>query len=356
MNYFAIEMLPAENGDCLWIEYGNEANPYRVLIDGGTEGTEAALRARMDPLVGDGKTLHFDLVVCTHIDNDHIPGILGVLGNPLPGFSCDDIWFNGNRHLPAVPGVLGVPEGEALSTMLAAKGWPWNRAVGGAALVVPDSGPLPRFTLPGGMVLTLLSPSPAKMEALAMVWKKELAKLAKAPATGRGRGVLGSTAFPTDHAGLQAAADSSNRDPSAPNGSSIAFLAEYGDKKCLFAGDAHAPVLAASLRRHIQENGSERVKLNAFKLSHHGSKNNTSKALLDLVECNTFLISTNGKPHKHPDVEAIARVILLGSAPTLHFNYDSDYTSPWRNRPIANAPAFSAQLPPRGKPGKTVRL
>ncbi|MFA7428583.1 MAG: hypothetical protein WCZ23_00335 [Rhodospirillaceae bacterium] len=356
MSYYAVEMLPAEIGDCLWIEYGDEANPHRMLIDGGTGGTEAMLRARMESLARSKKTLRFDLVVCTHIDNDHIPGILGVLGNPPRGLRCDDIWFNGNKHLPAVPGVLGVPEGEGLSTLLASKALPWNCAVKGAALVVPDTGPLPRFDLPGGMVLTLLSPSPAKMTALAKVWKKELAKLSKSSAAGPGRGVLGSTAFPTDLAALQAAADRRNGDRSAPNGSSIAFLAEYGGKKCLFGGDAHAPVLEASLRRYIQERGIKRVKLDAFKLSHHGSKNNTNKTLLDLVECNAYLISTNGKAHKHPDVEAIARVILQGTAPTLHFNYDSEYTSPWNSRPIINAPPFFAQLPPRGKPGKTILL
>ena len=39
-----IEMLPAENGDCLWIEYGEENSPHRILIDGGTHGTYELLR------------------------------------------------------------------------------------------------------------------------------------------------------------------------------------------------------------------------------------------------------------------------------------------------------------------------
>jgi hypothetical protein len=34
-----IEMLPAQQGDALWIEYGDPAKPRLVLIDGGTKPT-----------------------------------------------------------------------------------------------------------------------------------------------------------------------------------------------------------------------------------------------------------------------------------------------------------------------------
>jgi len=34
-----IEMLPARNGDALWIEYGDAESPRRIIVDGGTEGS-----------------------------------------------------------------------------------------------------------------------------------------------------------------------------------------------------------------------------------------------------------------------------------------------------------------------------
>ena len=36
---FRVEMLPARQGDCLWIEWGDAQHPYRALIDAGTPGT-----------------------------------------------------------------------------------------------------------------------------------------------------------------------------------------------------------------------------------------------------------------------------------------------------------------------------
>ncbi len=34
---YTVEMLPAAQGDCLWVEYGPDGKiPARILIDGGT--------------------------------------------------------------------------------------------------------------------------------------------------------------------------------------------------------------------------------------------------------------------------------------------------------------------------------
>ena len=48
--YFSIEMLPARNGDCLWIEFGERKNPTRLLIDCGVEAAYPSLRHRIDQL------------------------------------------------------------------------------------------------------------------------------------------------------------------------------------------------------------------------------------------------------------------------------------------------------------------
>jgi hypothetical protein len=31
-----VEMLPAEHGDCLWVQYGDPGRPSVLLVDGGT--------------------------------------------------------------------------------------------------------------------------------------------------------------------------------------------------------------------------------------------------------------------------------------------------------------------------------
>ena len=73
---FTIEMLPAEFGDALWIEYGEGAKPdpvHRVLVDCGTKTVYPTLRERIRAL--DANDRHFELFVVTHIDVDHIGGV-----------------------------------------------------------------------------------------------------------------------------------------------------------------------------------------------------------------------------------------------------------------------------------------
>ena len=68
-------MLPAENGDCLWVEYGTAKTPHRMLIDCGAVSAAALVRSLIRQRAGDGK-LDFELFVLTHIDADHISGAI----------------------------------------------------------------------------------------------------------------------------------------------------------------------------------------------------------------------------------------------------------------------------------------
>ena len=96
----------------------------------------------------------------THVDADHIAGVLDLLADEALGFSARDVWFNGYRHLPDEhPATLGPVQGERLTGLLLRRRLPWNAAFEGSAVMVPDQGPLPRVALPGGLVLTLLSPT-----------------------------------------------------------------------------------------------------------------------------------------------------------------------------------------------------
>jgi hypothetical protein len=76
MTILRIEMLPAEEGDALWIEYGDPKSPRRMLIDGGTMDTHPALRAKIAGLKGKRR---FELMAVTHIDNDHIDAMVKLL-------------------------------------------------------------------------------------------------------------------------------------------------------------------------------------------------------------------------------------------------------------------------------------
>jgi len=141
-------------------------------------------------------------------------------------------------------------------------------------------------------------------------------------------------------------------DDSEANGSSIAVLAEYGDRRLLLAADAHSDVLLAGIERLLPPGG--RLQVHAFKLPHHGSRANLSRELLERVECRRYLFSTDGTRHCHPDREAVARVIKFGGPqPELIFNYRTQYNEIWEDGYLQPKYGYAVTFPKHG-PGFTV--
>jgi hypothetical protein len=75
------------------------------------------------------------------------------------------------------------------------------------------------------------------------------------------------------------AASDFQEDTSTANHSSIAFLAEYDGKRAIFAADAPAGGLLASLERLLPEKPFD---LDVLKVSHHGSSHTTSLNLIKI--------------------------------------------------------------------------
>jgi hypothetical protein len=117
-------------------------------------------------------------------------------------------------------------------------------------------------------------------------------------------------------------------DDRAPaNGSSISFILEIGSIRVLLAADAHATTLAATLRQFAADRGLHKVPFDCIKLPHHGSMSNVSADWLSLVDCEHWLISTNGAVFGHPDIETAQLVAAQSKrAPKFYCNYLSDTT------------------------------
>jgi len=340
---FRIEMLPAGHGDCLWIEYGDPKAPRRVLIDGGAAGTyKRALRERLRGLRENER--RFELLVVTHIDADHITGILELLEDSETRFQARDIWFNGYRHLPdEKPETLGPVQGERLTDLLVKR--PWNREFKESAVVVQADGDLPRLQLEGGLVLTLLSPTPGKLADLKPEWEKEVRKAGLDPNQPRpgevespeGFDLLGSP----DVEAL--AAEAFSEDSAKANGSSIALLAEFEGRRLLLTGDAHPGIMTAAIKRLA---GGGRLAVDACKLPHHGSKANVNRQFLQALDCRKWLFSTNGAYFRHPDRQTVARVIKWGGAqPELGFNYRTQYNDVWDGKPLREQYGYKVSYP-----------
>jgi hypothetical protein len=349
--FFDIEMLPAGHGDALWIEYGDADVCHRWLIDCGTQQTAPNLLRRVEQIPKSERML--ELFVMTHIDSDHIGGALPFLRAAREGLRFGDVWFNGWRHLS---GRLGARQGEAFSTAIEDLRLPWNAWREGNAIAI-DGETLPEHVLPGGMKLTLLSPAPRELKKLAPVWVQELKRYGLEPGSrvDYSRFLKGTPSTSTNVDELADAPFSG--DAGAPNGTSIALLAEFGGAAAVLGADAYAPVLAASIKRLLQQRGIDRLKVDVFKLAHHGSQNNLNKDLLALLDCRHYLLSTNGDYFCHPDRQAIGRIVKYGGArPTLHFNYRTRYNDVWAQPDLQEKYSYAAHFPEADTQGLAVSL
>lgn len=325
---FKITALPASYGDCLWIEFGAEADPSVILIDAGPSAPKA-LKLRLQQLAARGG--HLELVVVTHVDRDHIGGILNLIEKDFYGVQVRDLWFNGFRHLP-VPGGLeafGEKQGERLTKLLLEKQVPWNVVLAnGGFLVPPDRCPV--FELQGGAKLTLLSPDIDQLKRLRASWVKvcgEADLYADLPAQAEYFGKEGLEAFGRPALDIAAlASEPFTEDDSEANGSSIAFSIEYEGKKILLGADAYPSRLLESLE---QVEGKPPFPFDLVKIPHHGSENNVSKEFVESLDCRRYLFSSNGSLYQHPAKPAVSRVIRHGSEPELIFNYRTPQSEIW---------------------------
>ena len=320
---FTFEMLPARQGDCLWISYGPSRSPHHLVIDGGPEKARVLLsQVEHELKQADNGSLHIDLLVVTHVDNDHIGGVLELFENFPDGLTIGDVWFNAYRHL-LPPDKLGPAQGErlskALKKLVARSKLSWNQAFDGGPVVIAEQGELPVRKRHDGLKLTLLRSDPAQLAKLAKVWKtvvEEEMRPKKDEEEGAADRLGRKDEWPPDLVKLAKARF--QQDTGEANGSSIAFLVEYDGTRVLCTGDAFPSRILEPLDRF---EGDGRLKLAAYKLSHHGSKKSNNSDLLNKVSCERYLVSTNGSYFGHPDAEAMARVLMHGGKkPTLIFN------------------------------------
>lgn len=340
-----ITMLPARQGDAILICWGDPEAPYRMIIDMGTEEIGENIRELIEALPENHRT--FELLLVSHVDGDHIGGVLTCLAeaDPLPGLKINDVWFNGYQHLSgeSVHPVdddnnglepMGPVQGERLSSWLRKQ--KWNIAfAGGPIRRVPGEDPK-TVEFHDKLKLTILGPTPERLEDLIGTWEEEVHQaLSKGTLNevSPGLELMGAKEPPDleEEDDLEILAETDNLpDSSKSNGSSIALLLEYRGRKVLLSGDAYSDDLLDGIKAVSEDTP---LTLDAFKLPHHGSKNNIYKPLIESVACKRWLFSTDGTQFRHPDAVALARVINYSKVrtPILSFNVPSTYNGWWNN-------------------------
>ena len=320
---FTLEALQANDGDCLILHYQKTAaaKPVRVLIDGGSAGVySSVLKPRLDQLRAK-KPLDLRMVMTSHIDSDHITGILdlfkalGQLRDDGEDEFCrvETLWHNSFEKLhgsqPAavqsatvaasldgvVPPrglnemtaavVASVPQGNQLRQAAIHLGVPINQGAGGDPVAAPAHGQKV-VPIADGLTFTLLAPNAVQLKRL-----DEAFQAAKAA-----------------HGPNDAAVGADYLNNTVPNMSSIVVIAEAAvargkKRRMLLSGDARGDVLIESLElAGLMKNGTCHFDL--MKVQHHGSSHSTTQEYFTRVTADRYVISGNGK-HDIPHEDAL---------------------------------------------------
>lgn len=321
-----IQVLHASHGDCLFIRHQQDGSIFNLLIDGGPAETFGQLYGYAKPLRSLLEELRernesIDLAIITHVDDDHIGGILEAMSydDYLP-FLVKEFWFNSYRLISSivveqndkkneVSGIAdaesktSISQGVTLEEKLSKLNW-YNQVIHN------DIPPLIR----SGLEFTILSPSVKTLQRLGKKWEREYPQTEKKTAKAES-----DHNFPFSHFFC---ADQFKSDPSIPNGSSIAFILKIGNIKLLLLADSHAGIVEKKLRS-LGYSSDNPLECSMVKISHHGSKGNTSQSLLSLLSSKRYVISTDSSIFRHPDKRTIARILSANEENHVYFNYDS---------------------------------
>jgi beta-lactamase superfamily II metal-dependent hydrolase len=311
---FRLHVVQAEFGDCLLLEYGTDGKPRFTLIDGGPSSNFAD---NLEPVLRKiaSKTTALDLTVLSHVDNDHIIGLVdyfaelqaGTAGLPRP----KELWHNswgraidpdgtvGPRlkalmtasRTAAMPNAamatLGIDEGNALRTKATLLNVPINKSVPNVDLITVDDVKNPIAF--GNLKLRVVGPTRANLEKLRKEWMSWLDK------------------HEDDVAGDNAMV-MANSDQSVPNLSSIALIAEAHGKTILLTGDGRSDHLLDGLQMAGRLDAQGRCHVDILKLAHHGSDRDVNKEFFERVSADTYVVSANGR-YGNPDFDTLAWVV-----------------------------------------------
>jgi hypothetical protein len=315
---FKIEFLAARHGDCILVYWGDRSV---ILVDGGPDPVyEETLRAHLLELPRDaGRPPALDVVCVTHVDDDHIVGVLELLKElrrtkrdqlPEP-FRIKQFWHNSVDDLieSAAPGLPGSVTGlvdQARASVVVAASYNQGREVRDNAVALGLAGNPPFYGAIttgskadiGGLTVTIVGPNQGALQKLAEKWRA--AKQRKDPS-------VIAQAF---------------RDRAVPNLSSIAMHLEYGGRTALLTGDARGDHVLAGLEetRLIAPGGRLRVDL--LQLPHHGSNNNVDRSFFERIIADHYVVSADGIKHHHPSEETLSWLIesrAAGDEYAVHF-------------------------------------
>lgn len=362
-----ITLLPSEKGDCLLIESGDVA----ILADGGMPGSYVSeVRPFLGRWAAAGGVL--DLVYVSHVDQDHIAGVLQLLedtvqwrvhkhkvanGRPSTNPKFDEppavkrIWHNSFKAL--------VPEnGGEIATMLASRanslsssGNPAalklaaaysniansipeaikvSRRIAADQLDIPLNGEFRKLLAmvrdtttpiklkPGSKLsIRVIGPFEKDLEILRDYWNAWLQDAKNAGAVKKLNDWLEKTrtGLPAGTLDLTIDEEIGRRSKvTEPNLASLMLLLEEskpgGVARAIMTGDGHHEDILAGLKHHGLLPDGQGLHVDLLKIQHHGSEHNLDRAFVKRITADHYVFCANGE-HENPDLRILE--VLLNS-------------------------------------------
>jgi hypothetical protein len=353
----SLDVLRARKGDCLILHYGTQDDPHLVMIDGGPRGVYGpSLKPRIETIreargLEKNAQIPVDLLMVSHVDDDHIQGILDLTRDLIQ----DDthlarvlrVWHNSFENLigdtpkeltaaftsqfgaasmggdppdltldseedeeVVVSGLkvlASLQQGAQLRSDVVNKlGAALNPGFPGGLILAREKA----FDMGNGLKLTVAGPMTPELQELHkkhQAWLKELAKEGKTP-----EDVL-----------------SAYVDKSVTNLSSLVVLAEAGEennkKRMLLTGDARGDKILEGLELVglLDKGGTMHVDL--LKVPHHGSSNNLEDDFFERITADHYVFSGDGE-HGNPERESLEMLLNARGDDdyTIHLTYPID--------------------------------
>lgn len=357
LNEFQVIMFEAGNGDSFLIKCKGE-DTTNILVDFGYSNTyKKHVEGYLKSMASNSEKI--DLVIVTHIDQDHISGGIrffednGLSSNPKI-ISVGEVWHNSYRHLEMaetgkmltekervhiarnsivieqnrngnVTDTSGI-QGSRLAANLHYYEHNWNSSFNNQAVAFRGKEPV---CLNSEVRITVLSPTKTELESLKKIWKREL-KI-KFPTIQLNNDTIFDDAIecislmrrsknvPNSFKDTSITYNPKNlaniifqEDIDEINASSITCIIEFMNKKILLLGDSKSSIVEEQIKK-IYKKTDLPIIFDAIKVAHHGSAKNTRNELFDIIDSEHYFISTNGNIHGHPDIETIAKLIARES-------------------------------------------
>lgn len=310
-----IEILQAKHGDSFIIHCNKDGNEGIIIVDCGPSSSYINIKQRL-------KTISIiDLLILTHYDDDHIGGLIKYVNRNYKNesFPVKEMWVN-NAVTYKVASSLDLNYGQAgelrnlLSEIKERTGLPqWELYVmEGYKVSFPF------------VDIEVISPTQEIQQLNFRELNEEVG--ANLSATKR---IKEDFSLSFEELALRPKSEPNLKSTSQLiNACSIAFILKCDGLSLLMLGDSFPQTVERYLREKKGISEINKLHVDYVKVSHHGSRNNISNELLDIIDCNNFIFSTNGgiANTNHPDRETIANILChpqrnRNKKIYLYFNY-----------------------------------